>query len=178
MEKYTMFMDQKNQCSESEYSIKTIYRFNAIPIKLLLGSFNGPEHGGLESTTRKWKKEPEGGGRGRKRETDRQTREPKLWWSKGILLAEIQAYISLVRWLFSYYTGWNFINSHNMDSLIHTRSLTEKRVTEGSYWKESKQITFLMISVLRAACSFTHSQNRNWKGTENPWDMAHKRRKM
>ena len=50
---------------------KAIYRFNAIPIKLLLGSFNGPEPGGLESTTRKWKKEPEGGGeRERKRQTD------------------------------------------------------------------------------------------------------------
>ena len=41
----------------------------------------------------------------------------------------MQAYISLVRWLLSYYTGWNFINSHNMDSLIHTRSLTLKKVT-------------------------------------------------
>ena len=30
MEKYTMFMDQKNQYSENE----AIYRFNAIPIKL------------------------------------------------------------------------------------------------------------------------------------------------
>ena len=31
MEKYTMFMDWKNQYSENEY---TIYIFNAIPIKL------------------------------------------------------------------------------------------------------------------------------------------------
>ena len=31
MEKYTMFMDQKNQYSENEY---TTQRFNAIPIKL------------------------------------------------------------------------------------------------------------------------------------------------
>ena len=65
----------------------------------------------------------------REREKERKTWGPKLWWSKGALLAEMQAYISLVRWLLSYYTGWNFINSHNMDSLIHTRSLTLKRVT-------------------------------------------------
>ena len=41
-----------------------------------------------------------------------------------------------------------------MDNLIHTRSLTLKRVTEGSYRKESKQIPFLMISVLSAALLF------------------------
>ena len=79
------------------------------------------------SGVRKWKR-----ARGREagRETEREKETgPKLWWSKGILLAEMQAYISLVRWLLSYYTGWNFINSHNMDSLIHTRSLTLKRVT-------------------------------------------------
>ena len=34
MEKYTMFMDWKNQYSENEYTTQTIYRFNAIPIKL------------------------------------------------------------------------------------------------------------------------------------------------
>ena len=34
MEKYTMFMDQKNQYSENEYTTQIIYRFNAIPIKL------------------------------------------------------------------------------------------------------------------------------------------------
>ena len=34
MEKYTMFMDWKNQYSENEYSTQAIYRFNAIPIKL------------------------------------------------------------------------------------------------------------------------------------------------
>ena len=65
----------------------------------------------------------------RERKKERKTRGPKLWLSKGALLAEMQAYISLVRWLLSYYTGWNFINSHNMNSLIHTRSLTLKRVT-------------------------------------------------
>ena len=36
MEKYTMFMDWKNQYSENEYISKTIYRFNAIPIKLTM----------------------------------------------------------------------------------------------------------------------------------------------
>ena len=34
MEKYTMFMDQKNQYNENEYNTQIIYRFNAIPIKL------------------------------------------------------------------------------------------------------------------------------------------------
>ena len=29
-----MFMDQKNQHSENEYTSKATYRFNAIPIKL------------------------------------------------------------------------------------------------------------------------------------------------
>ena len=142
-----------------------------IPVTLfgchLLGSFNGLGPGGPELTIRKWKRELEGERekeieREKERKRERKTRGPKLWWSKGILLAEMQAYISLVRWLLSYYTAWNFINSHNMDCLIHTRWLMRKRVTEGSYWKESKQIPFLMISVLRAACSSTRSQNRNW----------------
>ena len=34
MEKYTMFMDWKNQYSENEYTTKAIYKFNEIPIKL------------------------------------------------------------------------------------------------------------------------------------------------
>ena len=34
MEKYTMFMDQKNQYSENEYTTQKIYRFNVILIKL------------------------------------------------------------------------------------------------------------------------------------------------
>ena len=34
MEKYTMFMDWKNQYSENKYTTKAIYRFNAIPIEL------------------------------------------------------------------------------------------------------------------------------------------------
>ena len=34
MEKYTMFMDQKNQYSENENTTKAIYKFNAIPVKL------------------------------------------------------------------------------------------------------------------------------------------------
>ena len=34
MEKYTVFMDRKNQYSENEYTTQSNYRFNAIPIKL------------------------------------------------------------------------------------------------------------------------------------------------
>ena len=34
MEKYTMFMDQKNQYSDNEYTPKAIYRCNAIALKL------------------------------------------------------------------------------------------------------------------------------------------------
>ena len=110
----------------------------------VLGSFNGPEPGSPELTIRKWKRE---------RERERKTQGSKHWWSKGALLAEMQAYISLVRWLHSYYTEWNFINSHNMDSLIHTRSLTAGK---------SHCMSHLMTSVLRTACSSTRSQKRNW----------------
>ena len=123
----------------------------------LLRPFNGPKPGGSESTIRKWKRELEGGEREKERKKERKTQIPKLWRSKGNLLSEMQAYISLVRWLLRYYTGWNFINSHNMDSLIHTRLLQQKRATEGSYWKGSKQIPFPKISVLRTVCCFTRS---------------------
>ena len=34
MEKYTVFMDQKNQYSQISILTKAIYRFNSIPIKL------------------------------------------------------------------------------------------------------------------------------------------------
>ena len=34
MEKYTMFMDRKNQYGENEYNTQAIYKCNAIPIKL------------------------------------------------------------------------------------------------------------------------------------------------
>ena len=39
MEKYTMFIDQKNQYSENEYTTKAIYRFSAIRIKLQMVFF-------------------------------------------------------------------------------------------------------------------------------------------
>ena len=34
MEKHTVFMDWKNQYRQNGYMTQTIYRFNAIPIKL------------------------------------------------------------------------------------------------------------------------------------------------
>ena len=34
MEKYSMFMDWKNQYSENEYITQAIYRFNTTPITL------------------------------------------------------------------------------------------------------------------------------------------------
>ena len=91
------------------------------------------------------------GGRERERRKERKTWGPKFWWSKCILLAEMQTYISLVRYLVSYYTGWNFINSHNMDSLIHTRSLTLKRVTEEVIERNPSRYPFPWSQELRAA---------------------------
>ena len=89
----------------------------------------------------------------------------------------MQAYISLVKWLLSHYKGWNPINCNKIDSLIHTSSLTLKRVTEGSYWKESKQVPFPMISVLRTACSSARSYFPGTDKKQSLWEMAHKRRK-
>ena len=60
------------------------------------------------------------------------TGDPGLEWSKGILLAEIEAYISLVKWLLSHYKEWNPIRCNKMDNLIHLSPQTLKRVTEGS----------------------------------------------
>ena len=39
MEKYTIFMDWKNQYSENDYTTQAIYGFNTIPIMLLMVFF-------------------------------------------------------------------------------------------------------------------------------------------
>ena len=39
MERYTMFLDCKNQYCEKDYTTQAIYRFNATPIKLPKASF-------------------------------------------------------------------------------------------------------------------------------------------
>ena len=39
MERYTMFLDWKNQNCENDYTTQIIYRFNAIPIKLPMAFF-------------------------------------------------------------------------------------------------------------------------------------------
>ena len=39
MERYTMFLDWKNQSCENDYTTKEIYRFNAISIKLTMEFF-------------------------------------------------------------------------------------------------------------------------------------------
>ena len=89
-------------------------------------------------------------------------RGPKSLVEQGYFISINSGLHILVKWLLSHYKGWNSISCNKMDSLIHTRSLMLKRVTEGSYWKESKQVPFPMISVLRTACGSTRSWNRNW----------------
>ena len=74
MEKYTMFMDRKNQYSENEYTTQTIYKFNAIPIKLPMVFFtelekiisqlvwkykkNSKSQSNLEKEEWNWKNQP------------------------------------------------------------------------------------------------------------------------
>ena len=116
--------------------------------------------------------------REREKEKERVARGPKYLGEQGYFISRSACLYIWVKLLLSHYKEWNSISCNKMDSLIHTRSLMLKRVIEGSYWKESKQVPFPMISVLRTAYSSTRSQNRNWKGTENPWEMAHRGRQV
>ena len=43
MERYTMFFHWKNQYCANDYTVQTIYRFNAIPIKIPMASFTQEE---------------------------------------------------------------------------------------------------------------------------------------
>ena len=55
MEKYTMFMDWKNQYSENEYTTQVIYSFNTIPVKLPMVFFTELEQI-ISQFVRKYKK--------------------------------------------------------------------------------------------------------------------------
>ena len=61
-----------------------------------------------------------------------------------------------------------------MNSPLSTRSL--KRVTEGSHWRESRQVLFPMISVRRTARSSAHSCFPGTDKEQSPWEMALKGR--
>ena len=73
-----------------------------------MGSFNGPEPGSPELMIGKWKRERE-----REREKKKKVMGTQaLMEQEYFINRNAGLYISLVGWLLSYYTGWNFINSH------------------------------------------------------------------
>ena len=89
----------------------------------------------------------------------RDTGDTSLEWNKGSLFAEKHVYISSYKAALGskrieqkQSQANNNLQRARKHSISWKRSITEK-VTEGSHWKESKQVLFLMISVLRTARS-------------------------